>query len=117
MPSADDDAAIAVSAFLSDSRMLCEEAKLCKNSGCAFLCTGLTPSHCCRMCARSPGAHGPKCTMKLLVCSTPGCTHAVTGLVAGYCCKMCARGEDHGPNCWRLPVELAAAEEPDEEAC
>ena len=76
-----DAAASQVSAFLSDSRILAERvSKKCSNSGCAFLCTGLTPKHCCRMCAKSPGAHGPKCQKRLLACSTPGCNYAVTGL-------------------------------------
>lgn len=101
-----DEAARRVSSFLSDSRILAERAKLCQHSGCAFLCTGLTPKYCCRLCAKSPGKHGPKCERKLLPCSTPGCTYAVTGLSATHCCKACAYGKPHGPNCWCLKAEV-----------
>lgn len=105
-----DDAAIRVSSFLSESRIVAQRAKLCQHTGCAFLCTGLTPKYCCRLCAKSPGKHGPKCEKKLLPCSTPGCNFAVTGLNDTHCCKMCAYDKGHGPNCWCL-----AADEPDEE--
>ena len=103
----DDVAASKVSAFLSDSRVIAERVKICKNSGCAHIVTGLTPAYCCRICAKSPGAHGPKCAKKLLTCATPGCGYAVTGLTEKHCCRMCAGGGDHGPNCWCLQVELA----------
>jgi hypothetical protein len=123
--SADLDVASAkVTSFLSDSRLFAEKISTkCANSGCAFLCTGLTPKHCCRMCAKSPGAHGPKCQKKLLACSTPKCNYAVTGLTPKHCCKMCAgsrdHGEDwwgptHGAQCWCLAMECAPAA--DEEA-
>ena len=104
-----------VSAFLSDSRVVAEKARRCKHSGCAYLVTGLTSAYCCRMCARCPGAHGPKCAKKLLVCSTPGCGMAVTGLSETHCCKACGLGRDHGPHCWCLPVELASSDGPDED--
>ena len=116
--SKDDDAVKRVSLFLSESRVLAEKTQRCKHTGCAYLVTGLAPKYCCRMCARSPGAHGPKCAKKLLTCSTPGCGFAVTGLTERHCCRMCAGGKDHGPNCWCLPVELASDEvdAPDEDA-
>lgn len=96
-------AAQRLSAFLSDSRMFAEqEAKLCAHSGCAFLCTGASPSHCCRMCAESPGDHGPRCRKKLLQCRN--CGFAVTGLAKAHCCRGCAGGGEHGPNCWQLPA-------------
>ena len=107
--SKDDDAVKRVSLFLSESRVLAEKTQRCKHTGCAYLVTGLAPKYCCRMCARSPGAHGPKCAKKLLTCSTPGCGFAVTGLSERHCCRMCAGGKDHGPNCWCLPVELASS--------
>ena len=76
-----------VSAFLSDSRLMAEKiSTLCAHSGCAFLCTGLSGKYCCRMCARSPGAHGPRCQKKMLPCLTPGCGFAVTGLAPAHCC-------------------------------
>jgi hypothetical protein len=119
-----DDAGSRVSSFLSESRILAERATLCAHSGCAFLCTGLTPKYCCRLCAKTPGTHGPKCQKKLLPCSTPGCTFAVTRLGEKYCCKMCQREkvawtkESHGPQCWCLPMEekCEAAEEEEEAA-
>ena len=50
-----------VSSFLSESRMMTVKAATrCKNSGCAFLCTGITPKYCCKLCARTPGQHGPR---------------------------------------------------------
>ena len=73
------------------------------------------------MCAKSPGAHGPKCQKKLLACSSPHCNYAVTGLTQKYCCKVCAGakqhgdnwwGPEHGPQCWRLPAEAPKVEEP-----
>ena len=110
-----------VSSFLSDSRVFAERISTqCSNSGCAFLCTGLAPKHCCKMCAKSPGSHGPKCQKKLLPCATPGCTYAVTGLTAKHCCKMCASfrehgddwwGPSHGAQCWCLPAICAPAED------
>ena len=97
---------LSVSQFLSDSRAMAERAHRCKASNCAFLCTGLSPSHCCKLCARMPGQHGPKCKRKMLACSSPGCGYAVTGLAAAHCCKKCAAGNgEHGPHCWHLPVE------------
>lgn len=108
-----DDATSRVSSFLSDSRVLAERATLCKNSGCAYLCTGLTPKFCCRICAKSPGAHGPKCAKRMLPCSRPGCGYAVTGIAEKHCCKACALGRDHGPQCWCLSVALAADNEED----
>ena len=116
-----EDSAAAVSAFLSDSRCLAERvARHCKHSNCAFLCTGIAgaPLHCCRLCARSPGQHGPKCARQLLPCSSPGCRYAVTGLTASHCCRKCAAGEDHGPNCWHLLAvnERIAGAEADDEA-
>ena len=106
------DASARVSAFLSDSRLLAEQAKKCKNTNCAFLCTGLTPSHCCRLCARTPGEHGPKCQRSVLPCSSPGCTYAVTGLAPAHCCRVCATGRgEHGPNCWHLPAEATVCTE------
>lgn len=100
-----DQATAKVSAFLSDSRILAEKAKRCKNSNCAFLITGLTPSHCCKLCARTPGEHGPRCQKRLLACGSPGCAYAITGLAPAHCCKMCATGSGmHGPNCWHLAV-------------
>jgi len=100
-----DQAVAKVSAFLSDSRILAEKAKRCKNSNCAYLCTGLTPSHCCKLCARTAGEHGPKCQKRLLACGSPGCAYAITGLAPAHCCKMCASGSGmHGPNCWHLAV-------------
>ena len=111
-----EDAASKVSSFLSESRVLAERATLCKHSGCAYLCTGLAPSHCCRMCAKSPGAHGPKCAKKLLGCATPGCSMAVTGITEKYCCKMCGKNGQHGPNCWCLQMALVRTDEGEEEA-
>lgn len=111
-----EDAASKVSSFLSESRVLAERATLCKHSGCAYLCTGLAPSHCCRMCAKSPGMHGPNCAKRLLPCSTPGCGNAVTGVDQKYCCKACPLGRDHGPQCWCLPIALAADNGEDAEA-
>jgi hypothetical protein len=111
-------ASVRVSAFLSDSRLLAEKARRCKHSNCAFLCTGIQPEHCCRLCARSPGQHGPKCERKLLPCSSAGCKYAVTGLSAAHCCRMCAAGRgEHGPNCWHLDAAgdaRADDAEPDE---
>lgn len=82
---------------------------LCMHTGCAFLCTGLSPRHCCRKCAHTPGLHGPKCEGKLLACKTEGCGYAVTGLTAAHCCRRCRDGGSqtdawgsHGPHCWRL---------------
>ena len=108
-----------VSNFLSDSRLFAEKAKQCKNPNCAYLCTGLTPSHCCRKCAKTPNQHGPKCLKKLLACSSPGCTYAVTGVAASHCCKVCAKGghggEEHGPSCWLLPIPTGAKEDEDDD--
>ena len=104
------DAGSKVSAFLSESRIIAERVTLCKHSGCAFLCTGLAPKHCCRMCARSPGAHGPKCQRRMLPCATPCCEFAMTGITERHCCKACELGRDHGPQCWCLKHALAAAD-------
>ena len=92
----------------------------CQHTGCAFLCTGLTPNHCCKKCAATPGMHGPKCKRQLLMCSTDGCNYAVTGLTALHCCRRCGSGtsndagdgakDAHGPYCWRLPVAGGASE-------
>ena len=106
-----DDAAMRVSSFLSESRILAQRAKLCQHTGCAFLCTGIASKFCCKLCAKSPGKHGPKCEKKLLPCSSPGCTFAVTGVSDTHCCKMCAYGKGHGPNCWCLAAEEVACEE------
>ena len=109
----DADAVARVSAFLSDSRLFAEKATRCKNKNCAYLCTGIAPAHCCKVCARTPNQHGPRCLKKLLPCSRPGCGYAVTGLAPSHCCRKCANGEDHGPSCWLMPVPVAV--ESDEE--
>jgi hypothetical protein len=96
---------------LRASRLVAESAQLCANSGCAFLCTGLAPKHCCKRCARDPGAHGPKCERKLRLCSRPGCPYSVTGVSSIFCCKLCGSTGEHGPNCWCLTVPT----EPDDE--
>ncbi len=106
-----------VSAFLSDSRILTvKSARLCKNSGCAFLCTGVAPRYCCKKCGVSPGSHGPRCERRMLPCSSAGCEFAYTGLGDAeepFCCRMCARGQGHGPQCWQqLAVEPEAEPTP-----
>ena len=110
---ADADAEARVSAFLSDSRLFAEKATRCMNKNCAYLCTGIAPAHCCKVCAKTPNQHGPRCLKKLLPCSRPGCGYAVTGLAPSHCCRKCANGEDHGPSCWLMPVPVAV--ESDEE--
>ena len=110
------DATAQVSAFLSDSRLFAERtAKACQNKNCAYLCTGLSPNYCCKRCAKAPNQHGPRCLKKLLHCSSPGCGYAVTGLAPSHCCRRCARGEDHGPNCWLLPVPVDAKDKDDDD--
>ena len=60
--------------------------------------------------------HGPNCAKRLLPCSTPCCGNAVTGVDQKYCCKACGLGRDHGPQCWCLPIALAADNHEDAEA-
>ena len=38
--------------------------------------TGLTATHCCVMCQRKPGQHGPRCERRLRKCRN--CDFAVT---------------------------------------
>eukprot|EP00967_Tisochrysis_lutea_P148564 scaffold284112_cov28-Tisochrysis_lutea.AAC.1 len=94
-------------AFLSESRLqLAAErsaALPCASAVCAYLCTGLSAAHCCRLCARQPGEHGPQCERRLTQCA--GCEYAVSGLVPAFCCRKCERDPgNHGPHCLRIVV-------------
>ena len=86
------------------------DGALCSNSGCAYLCTGLAPSHCCKLCSRTPGSHGPNCEKKTIACSSEGCPFVCTGLSPTHCCHSCASGKGHGPHCWEMMAEEAAPE-------
>ena len=97
--------------LLSASRLGMESAaRLCARDGCAYLCTGLNDSYCCRACAKN-GTHGPRCERRLLRCLN--CSFAVTGVAGcpGHCCRLCARGEGHGPRCQRVLVPPIQDEE------
>ncbi|KAL3893862.1 MAG: hypothetical protein SGPRY_013973 [Prymnesium sp.] len=90
----------ALSSFLSESRVKIEQThRVCSSVGCNYVCTGLLPSHCCRLCASSAGKHGPRCQKRHLRCATPGCAFLCTGISSSHCCRLCAHGEGHGHLC------------------
>ena len=76
---------------------------------CHFAQTGISAGFCCRLCARTPGKHGPFCEQRLVKCQA-NCGFAVTRHGATHCCLRCEHGEPHGPRCKRIAcVEPAPA--------
>ena len=96
----------ALRAFLTESRMMVAAATV-KCAGCNFAVTGLTKSHCCVLCQRTPGKRGPRCERRLRKCKN--CDYAVTMAdCPHHCCKLCARGEEeHGPRCQRMAMPMS----------
>ena len=68
---------------------------------CHFAQTGISAGFCCRLCARTPGKHGPFCEQRLVKCQA-NCGFAVTRHGATHCCLRCEHGEPHGPRCKRI---------------
>ena len=101
--------------FLTESRMMVAAATV-KCAGCSFAVTGLTKSHCCVLCQRTPGKHGPRCERRLRKCKN--CDYAVTMAdCPHHCCKLCARGEEeHGPRCQRMEMPMSDDELDEDDA-
>jgi len=105
--------------FLFESRLQVRRdksaAQHCATATCACVVTGLAASHCCKVCAREPGRHGPLCEQRLVQCA--GCDFATSGLAPGFCCRKCAGEADtHGPHCLRVLVAASCEEDDGEEA-
>ena len=98
----------AISLLAESKIMVLDQRKAAHHcNGCALYKADLTPTHCCRQCAQTPGEHGPYCRKTMIPCSTPGCGFAATGIVPGSCCRKCVvRHGEHGPRCRRVPYAV-----------
>eukprot|EP01064_Diplonema_japonicum_P024222 TRINITY_DN3473_c0_g1_i2.p1 TRINITY_DN3473_c0_g1~~TRINITY_DN3473_c0_g1_i2.p1 ORF type:complete len:489 (+),score=39.52 TRINITY_DN3473_c0_g1_i2:62-1468(+) len=87
---------------------------------CGLAVTGVTPTHCCKVCSMFRGKHGPACMKSPFqgttdnnnshlraVCSRDHCNFAQTGIVEGYCCMACLNNRGHGQYCGQLSVTEA----------
>ena len=76
-----------------------------KCAGCSFAVTGLTKSHCCVLCQRTPGKHGPRCERRLRKCKN--CDYASRWQTARTTAASCARAAGHGPRCQRMEMPMS----------
>eukprot|EP01064_Diplonema_japonicum_P031014 TRINITY_DN5416_c3_g1_i1.p1 TRINITY_DN5416_c3_g1~~TRINITY_DN5416_c3_g1_i1.p1 ORF type:complete len:162 (+),score=35.17 TRINITY_DN5416_c3_g1_i1:64-549(+) len=80
----------------------------CTSVTCNFGVTGISPTHCCKLCHMTPGHHGPMCKKQPFKCAS--CNNQVTGVHPSHCCNKCATHPgQHGPHCQQKLVAAANA--------